>query len=68
MARHGDWASQLIPGAEAGPMARALAGCSHNIMLMVSWRGALAWCSGASGAMLEVVDPLPLVLLGLPVD
>lgn len=40
---------------------RVLAGCSCDAVLMVSWRGVQAWCSGARGAMLEV-DPLPLVL------
>ena len=46
---------------------RVLAGCSCGAVLMVSWRGALARCSGARGAMLEV-DPLPSVLFDLWVD
>lgn len=46
---------------------RVLAGCSCNTALMVSWKGALEYCSGAKGAMLEV-DPLQLVLLDLWVD
>lgn len=46
---------------------RVLAGWSCDATAMVSWRGALAQCSGAKGAMLDV-SPLPLVLLELQMD
>ena len=55
------------PGLPANGRCGSRAAHSWDAAAMVSWRRALAQCSGARGAMLEV-DPIPSVLLDLQVD